>query len=55
MDHPVEISPLASRKPDKPEYTERFELIIMKKEMTYAFSELNDSIDQRLCLEAQEA
>ncbi len=47
MDHPVEISPLAKKKKDNPEYTERFELFITKREMCNAFSELNDPIDQK--------
>ncbi len=55
MDHPVEISPLTKKKPDKPDYVERFELFITGREMANAYSELNDPIDQRARFKAQEA
>jgi len=54
MDHPVEISPLTKRKPDAPDYVERFELFINGWEMCNAYSELNDPIDQRERFIAQE-
>ncbi len=53
-DHPVEISPLTKRKPDNPDYVERFELFINTWEMCNAYSELNDPIDQRERFIAQE-
>lgn len=53
-DHPIEISPLTKRKPDDPEYTERFELFMNGWEMANAYSELNDPIDQRERFRIQE-
>ncbi len=55
MDHPIEISPLTKKKPDNPEYVERFEFFINGWEMANAYSELNDPIDQRERFKAQEA
>lgn len=54
MDHPIEISPLTKKKPDNPEYTERFEFFMNGWEMANAYSELNDPEDQRKRFEAQE-
>lgn len=54
MDHPIEISPLTKKKPDNPEYTERFEFFMNGWEMANAYSELNDPIDQRERFKAQE-
>ncbi len=54
MDHPVEISPLTKRKPENPDYVERFELFVNGWEMCNAYSELNDPIDQRRRFEEQE-
>ena len=55
MDHPVEISPLTKKKPDNPDYVERFEFFMNGWEMANAYSELNDPIDQRERFKAQEA
>ena len=54
MDHPIEISPLTKKKPDDPEYVERFEFFMNGWEMANAYSELNDPIDQRERFEAQD-
>ena len=54
MDHPVEISPLTKKKPENPEYVERFEFFMNGWEMANAYSELNDPIDQRARFAAQE-
>ncbi len=55
MDHPVDVSPLTKRKPDKPDYVERFELFVNGWEVCNAYSELNDPIDQRERFKAQDA
>ncbi|MCL2602875.1 MAG: lysine--tRNA ligase [Defluviitaleaceae bacterium] len=55
MDHPLEISPLTKKKPNNPDYTERFELFIVGREFCNAYSELNDPIDQRTRFMYQEA
>ncbi len=55
MDHPVEISPLTKRKPENPDYVERFEMFMNGWEMCNAYSELNDPIDQRERFKAQDA
>ena len=55
MDHPIEISPLTKRKPENPDYVERFEFFMNGWEMANAYSELNDPIDQRERFKAQEA
>ncbi len=55
MDHPVEISPLTKRKPENPDYVERFEFFMNGWEMANAYSELNDPIDQRARFAAQDA
>ncbi|MBQ8306500.1 MAG: lysine--tRNA ligase [Blautia sp.] len=54
MDHPIEISPLTKKKPDDPEYVERFEFFMNGWEMANAYSELNDPLDQRERFKAQE-
>ena len=54
MDHPIEISPLTKKKPDNPDYVERFEFFMNGWEMANAYSELNDPIDQRARFAAQE-
>ena len=54
MDHPIEISPLTKKKPDNPDYVDRFEFFMNGWEMANAYSELNDPIDQRERFEAQE-
>ncbi len=54
MDHPLDVSPLTKKKPENPEFVERFELFIYGREMANAYSELNDPIDQRERFAAQE-
>lgn len=55
MDHPIEISPLTKKKPENPEYVERFELFVNGWEMCNAYSELNDPVDQRERFKLQDA
>lgn len=55
LDHPIETSPLTKKKPEDPDYTERFELYITKREMANAYSEINDPLDQIERFKAQEA
>ena len=55
IDHPIEISPLTKKKPEDPNYVERFEFFMNGWEMANAYSELNDPIDQRERFKAQEA
>ena len=53
MDHPIEISPLTKKKPENPDYVERFEFFMNGWEMANAYSELNDPIDQKARFERQ--